>query len=207
MKQHIKFETKSSLGRIFLSKFPPLINPDAKLLNLGCGGNLFDGWVNADFFTLKFWDCPKHKWMLDLRHPLKCEDDYWDGVFTEHALEHLYPLDTFNLLKEIRRTLKPKAWLRISVPDLGKYISYYRGTESHETFINRWSTGAEAVRSLTQNWGHISAWDSQLLINTLKQLEFINIRQVDFAEGTDKRLLKNKEERRWESLYIEAQKP
>ena len=200
------FELKSFLGRLLLGMTPPLVNPKIKLLHLGCGNLIFAEWVNADFFVFRFWRKPKSLWMLDLRYPLKCEDNYWDGIFTQHVLEHLYPNSAFNLLEELLRTLKSKHWVRICVPDLSKYVAYYIGEPSHKKFY-RWTTGAEAIWALTQNWGHRSVWDSQLLTLALRQVGFVNVREVGFGQGTDERLIKDSEERKCESLYVEAQKP
>ncbi|MBH8564348.1 hypothetical protein I8748_19515 [Nostoc sp. CENA67] len=60
---------------------------------------------------------------------------------------------------------------------------------------------------MTQNYGHVSVWDSELLARFLKDAGFINIKEVSFMEGTDELLLKDKKDRKWESLYMEAQKP
>ncbi|HEY9609034.1 class I SAM-dependent methyltransferase [Allocoleopsis sp.] len=206
-KSYIKFEAISLFGRLFLNNPPPIVNPDVKLLNLGCGKTIFEDWVNADFFRIKFWKDSKEIWRQDLRYPLKCPSHYWDGIFTEHVIEHLYPIDGFNLLKEILRTLKPKAWLRITVPDLKKYVDFYSGKNQEKDFCQKWSTGAEAIGSLTQSWGHLSVWDSDLLGRTLQEVGFSNIREVGFSEGTDLRLIKDDPKRQWESLYMEAQKP
>ncbi|TRV14581.1 MAG: methyltransferase domain-containing protein [Microcystis wesenbergii Mw_MB_S_20031200_S109] len=203
------FELKSLYGRLFLQKKINLKKSGTQLLHLGCGRSIFNGWTNADFFCrLKPWKKYENKpdWMLDLRFPLNCDDNVWDGVFTEHTLEHLYPVQVLNLLKELNRTMKPGAWLRVTVPDLKQYIDYYCGKEVNTTFL-RWETGCEAIRSLTQNYGHLSVWDSDLLSQVLKEAGFVNIKEVSFRQGTDKRLLKDQEERAWETLYIEAQRP
>ncbi len=208
LREMIRFELISLYGRVFLNK-KPRPTDNLNLLHLGCGNSKFAGWVNADFYQgLKFWKRHPNKpeWLLDLRYPLNCDSDYWDGVFTEHVLEHLLPLHALHLLKEILRTLKPGHWLRVSAPDLEKYIDYYCGKESHENF-KRWPIGAEAVRSLTQNWGHLSVWDSELLGNLLREARFTGVKKVDFLQGTDKKIIKDNEKRRWESLYMEAQKP
>ena len=205
----IRFNLISFYGRIFLNRKPMDIIGDLNLLHLGCGNNKFAGWINADFYQgFKFWKKYPNKpdWMLDLRYPLSCDNDYWDGIFAEHVLEHLFPLQVLNLLKETLRTLKPRCWLRVSVPDLKKYVDYYCGKLFHEKF-KQWPTGAEAVWSLTQNWGHYSVWDSKLLGRFLWEAGFINIRDVRFGEGTDKRIIKDNKVRKWESLYMEAQKP
>jgi predicted SAM-dependent methyltransferase len=207
LKKLIKFELMSIVGRLFFPRKPPVISADYRLLNLGCGGSFFNGWVNADFFTVRFWKFSKSLWMLDMRYPLRCESDYWDGIFTEHAAEHLYPTEARLLFRELYRTIKKGCWLRISVPDLRKHIDYYLGRPVDKKFKKRWPGGAEALRSLTQNWGHRSVWDERLLALFLRRAGFINVRKVGFREGTDKRLLMEKEERKWESLYMEAQKP
>ncbi|TRU31485.1 MAG: methyltransferase domain-containing protein [Microcystis aeruginosa Ma_QC_B_20070730_S2] len=203
------FELASLYGRLFLQKKINLKKSGTQLLHLGCGKSIFNGWTNADFFSrLKPWKKCENKpdWMLDLRFPLNCDDSVWDGVFTEHTLEHLYPVQVLNLLKELNRTMKPGAWLRVTVPDLKQYIDYYCGKEVNTTFL-RWETGCEAIRSLTQNYGHLSVWDSDLLSQVLKEAGFVNIKEVSFRQGTDKRLLKDQEERAWETLYIEDQRP
>ena len=203
----LKFELISLYGRLLLNKGPTLIN-DKNLLNLGCGRNKFEGWVNADFyFGIKFWKKYKNRpdWTLDLRYPLNCNANVWDGVFSEHTLEHLYPNQALSLLKELYRTMRKGAWLRISTPDLAKYVDFYCDKKVNEAF-KRWPTGCEAIRSLTQNWIHLSVWDSRLLSRFLREAGFMNVQEVRFREGTDYKLLKDSEDRRWESLYIEAQK-
>ena len=80
-----KFELKSLYGRVFLVKKPKIKEKDKNYLQLGCGLSKLNGWVNADFFVanFKFWKKldDKPDWMLDLRFPLNCDNDIWDGVF------------------------------------------------------------------------------------------------------------------------------
>lgn len=209
LKTLFNFEFKSFLGRCFFSRKPSL-KLENNYLHLGSGSNKIDDWINADFFALKFWNWQKYPnkpdWMLDLRYPLNCDDNVWDGVFSEHTLEHLYPVHALQLLKELNRTMKSEAWLRISVPDLSKYVSYYQGKPVDEKFTTNWQTGCEAIRDTTQNYAHLSVWDSELMRRFLQEAGFINIQQVSFKKGTDNRLLHDKIDRKWESLYMEAQK-
>lgn len=211
LKNQFRFELVSFFGRHFMYKRPPVISAHHQLLNLGCGENCYEGWVNADFFPLriKLWkkEINGPNWRLDFRYRLNCLSDYWDCVFCEHVLEHLTPMQSLNLLKEILRTLKPGCYLRISVPDLKKYVDYYHGREVNENFKKRWATGAEAIRSLTQNWGHNSVWDREILSNFLERAGFVDIVQRQFMDSSDERLKKDSSNRRWETLYVEAQKP
>jgi predicted SAM-dependent methyltransferase len=198
----------SSIGRLFFQKKPPKIS-EHNFLNLGCGDSYFNGWVNADFFRVRFWKVPKNGWSLDLRYPFKCKDNYWDGVFTEHTLEHLHPLDDYNLFKELFRTLKPGSWLRICVPGLEQSLKEFYNDNLKEYHLKGklYETKAEAIWSLTQNWGHLSVWNADLMKKLLTEVGFINVNEVSFRIGTDSKLLMDMEERKFESLYIEAQKP
>lgn len=209
LKSLLLFEMRSLYGRLFLSTCPKLNQNNQNYLHLGCGMNKFEGWINADFFAgLKPWKKYTNgpDWTLDLRYSLKCKDNSWDGVFTEHTLEHLYPVHALNLIKELYRTMKPKAWIRVTVPDLKKYVNYYCGEKVDDNFL-QWSTGCEAIHSLTQNYIHLSVWDSKLLGRLLQEVGFINIKEVSFMEGLDPMLLKDRKDRQWETLYMEAQKP
>lgn len=166
----------------------------------------FENWVNADFFVgWKPWRTYAVDWMIDLRYPLNCDNDVWDGVFREHTLEHLHPAHALALIKEIDRTLKPGGWFRVNVPNLKKYVDNYIGKTSDEKF-HQWPSGCEAIHALTQNWGHLSVWDPGLLGRFLREAKFPHPKEVGFREGTDTRLLKDNPERRWETLYMEAQK-
>jgi len=102
--------------------------------------------------------------------------------------------------------MKPGAWLRVTVPDLRKYVNYYCGQEVNEKF-HQWDTGCEAIRTLTQDYIHLSVWDNELLGKSLKESGFVNIKEVSFQQGTNRLIIKDKAERAWETLYMEAQKP
>lgn len=204
LKGILSFEVKSLCGRLFLNSKPYIISSNKNFLNLGCGLNKFEGWVNADFFAFRSKNKPD--WMLDLRYPLNCDDNVWDGVFSEHTLEHLYPDQAKKLIQSIFRTMKPGTWFRLAVPDLKKYINYYSGQKEHDMFAH-WDTGCEAIRALTQDYFHLSLWDAELLTRYLIEVGFINIKEVNFMQGSDPKLLKDQEARLWETLYMEAQKP
>ena len=188
------------------------ITPTKKslLLDLGVGANYTNGWTHVDFYRnriRKFWKShPRRRLEIetDLRYPLYCPNNVVDGVYSGHTLEHLYPNHAYNLLKEIFRVLKPGCWLRINVPDLKRVVDFYNGTISNY----KYKYGAEAISNYTQNWGHHSAWDEEILSKALEISGFINIKTVEFGKtGTDKRLIKEEEVRKYETLVIEAQKP
>ena len=204
IKDHMKFEIKSFLGRLFLARYPKPTN-EIKLLNLGCGKEKQEGWINADFFRFRKKNRPD--WMLDLRFPLRCQDNYWDGIFSEHTLEHLYPRHVEMLLSELYRTLKPKCWIRLSVPDLEKYVDFYTGKQVHEEFIKKWGYPGYAIRRVSQDFLHVSLWDAFMLKSVLENAGFVKIQKTSYYQGSEPRLFIEQKDREYESLYMEAQKP
>lgn len=191
-----KFEAASLLGRTFFCRKPP---SHSSLLHLGSGHTYLDGFVNADFYYLRWVPFKKNipcDWLLDFRYNLNCEDNHWDGVFTEHTLEHLHYSDCLNLFKELYRTMNEGAWLRICVPGLEQGLALQKQGQSK----------AEIIYSLTQTWGHLSVWDADLMTEVLNDAGFTTVNIVDFMQGADERLLKDSPGRRSGSLYVEAEK-
>ena len=145
-------------------------------------------------------------WMLDFRYKLKCNDNVFDGVYIEYTLEHLTPGEVFELLKETFRIMKPGAQLRIVVPDIKKYVRFYMGENVDEKFSTTFDSGIEGLRNVTQNYLHCSVWDFQLMAELLKNIGFENICEVQFDKGSNREIIKDSIDRKWESLYVECQK-
>ncbi|AEE26589.1 class I SAM-dependent methyltransferase [Francisella hispaniensis] len=211
LKDMFLFEFKSFLGRKFMNNSPRL-NDGINYLNLGAGENYIDGYINADFFYgFKFWkkNSLKREWKLDLRYPLKCSDNIFDGVFTEHTIEHLYPDDAKRLLKEIYRILKPNSIIRITVPDLEKYVDFYNKKYSDidvGEFQKRYKTGCCGIRNMTQNYFHFSVWDFEEIKKYLEDVGFRDIKKMKYRTTQDEKLNLDLKDRAWETLYVEARK-
>ena len=194
----IKFELKSYIGRRF---FRTERQFKFKFLNIGCGTNLYDNFVNADFYAgFKFWKtyASKPNWNLDLRYPLKCPSGVFHGIFTEHTLEHLTHEEVASLLVELNRISVSGATIRIIVPDLE--ITHQSCTDPSD------ASYAQAVWDLTQNWGHRSVWNYGLMSAALHNAGFINITRETYGEGRDQEMIKDSLHRKDASLYVEASK-
>ena len=121
-------------------------------LNLGCGPNVFPGWVNIDrefpreyleYLTTHGPDArmPETQRKLseylhaggyidfrvhDLRRGLTYATDTVDLIYLGQVVEHLNPVyEALALMKECRRVLKPGGILRIATPDLGILLLAY----------------------------------------------------------------------------------
>lgn len=77
-------------------------------LNLGCGGNILEGWSNHDLD-------------VDLdKLPLPFQDASADQVLLEHVWEHFTSVHALRILYDILRILKPGGKLRLCVPVLDR---------------------------------------------------------------------------------------
>jgi predicted SAM-dependent methyltransferase len=148
----------------------------------------------------------KPNWTLDITRPWRCANDYWDGIFTEHVIEHVTYAEAIAVFSECFRTLKPGAWIRISVPSLSKYVAYYRG-EIDDDHFHPFPERALALSFLTQMHIHKSTWDADLMTKVLRELGFEKAAEVTFRDGSDSRLIMDDPDKAIESLYIEARKP
>ena len=206
LKELLVFELKSFIGRNFFRKRPILFN-EKNYLNLGCGHNLIVGFVNADFFY-KVWNkkIPKRQWMLDLRYNLECEDETFDGVYSEHTFEHLTYLTVDNLLKELHRTVKKGGIIRITVPDCDKFVKYYNGDYQNNNFSGVYDSKCLAMHYLTQAYGHMSIWNFEEMKSALEKAGFTQVKEMSFQKSQDNMLMQDIQEREWETVYVEATK-
>ena len=197
------------IGHAFFRRFPPNIRmtKDGKrFLNLGAGEVIIDGFVNADFYRLHhLFKSHSANWMIDITKPLKCKDNFWDGVIIEHTNEHILYSQNYELLTELYRTMKPGGVLRIVVPDLGRYLRW-NILRAEEKKMNRYSSLPEAISNLTQNHLHVSVWDYSLMAELLGDIGYTEI--VESKYGCSKvKEFTDSPNHEWQSLYVEAIKP
>jgi len=205
--QRLFYGLERQACHILLRRPPPTV-PGEQLLNLGCGPHIYEGWVNADDYAIKRrLREPRFRpnWRLDLTRSWACPDNHWDGIFTEHVLELCSYSQVAFALGECLRTLKPGAWLRISLPDLRKYVAAYQGGSGGEWFAS-FPDPALIISNLTQMHLHRSTWDATLMLRVLTELGFADAKEVSYRQGTDARLLKDGDEKIHQSFYVEARK-
>jgi predicted SAM-dependent methyltransferase len=207
----IAFEMRSFLGRLFARRLH--VNPDQQnYLNLGSADDRLNGFVAVDFFSANT------DYGADLRYPLLIDDAVFDGIFSEHTLEHLNYAEVARVLAECQRILKPGAIIRIVVPDLSIFVENY--ASHNDSWFRDWerevlkprgrsmTSRMEALNFVTQEYGHRSAWDFETMEKFLTRAGFTDIHKRSFRRGSDPRLLQDKDvcDRTMVSLYVEARK-
>jgi predicted SAM-dependent methyltransferase len=113
------------------------------------------------------------------------------------------------LLKELHRTLKKGAWVRICVPGLMQTLAAFDlGIPKDDSTIDRGTfvSPAEALHDLAQNWGHLSLWDGDLFCAMLRHVGFEEAMTMSYQKGNDPQILQDSPSRRIGSLYVEARK-
>lgn len=90
-------------------------------INIGAGVWQKEGWLTLDCYI-------KADIQLDLRKfiPLPAVDNIFEKVFSSHCIEHIEDPHLEFLLKELYRTMKPGAILRLACPDADKALEAYK---------------------------------------------------------------------------------
>ena len=165
------------------------------------GGRLNFLAYNSSF---SFWK-KKNYISHDFRLKLPFEDNVYEGAFSEHTIEHLYYNESKFLLSEICRVLKKSSIFRCTVPGLEFYIENYKEKKKDEYFSN-FETGCDALRDLTNNWGHLCVWDGATLKREMLKAGFSSVKICKFGEGENRELIKDLKDRVHQTIYLEAKK-
>lgn len=120
-------------------------------LNLGCGPNMFPGWLNSDRVDMSGYldtlrnagdisTWPKHQQEIahharnadvscsvwDIRNGTGHPDNSVDAIYLGQMVEHMNPVQELpKFLGDCWRTLKPGGCIRITTPDLGLLLAAY----------------------------------------------------------------------------------
>jgi predicted SAM-dependent methyltransferase len=185
-------------------------------VNIGCGPWPTPGWINLDvlpFLDVHYWDC---------RRGLPFRDNTVAAIYSEHSFEHLdLEVEAKPYLKECLRCLRPGGILRLVVPDAGAYLSHYgeslesvatirpleraeRGWKDHWG-DNIYLTQMQFINFVfRQNYEHKYAYDEETLVQILRDAGFSKVARQGYGKSLDPEMTPDREDRRGESLYVEA---
>ena len=111
--------------------FDPAAYP--RRLNLGCGFDHRDGYLNVDFQDFHSPDL-----VADVRDLAMLPDGYYDEIVAQDVLEHLYRHDVGRTLEEWARLLAIGGTLVLRVPDVigvARLLSVHRSLEMQHTLV------------------------------------------------------------------------
>lgn len=200
-------------------------------INCGCGTKVEPGWLNIDRANLRGSNagrvvagdlavCGDSAWYLchDLTCPLPFPSNSVGAAFSEHFIEHLHVEDAIKWLSEVNRVLQPGAHLRVTTPDLARYMAGY--ADPSEQFFERHRTKlvslpsvphrrAWMVNQIFYGWGHrwIYDFEEMRFIGHTAGFEERDIRRCEFRVGGASSTAKlDHPNRAHETLYVEMLK-
>jgi SAM-dependent methyltransferase len=168
-------------------------------LNLGCGPNVVDGWINVDYalgakltklplfsainrrlgVVEASWD--NRVFLHDLTRRFPWPDASTSCCYSSHTLEHLTREQGVFLLKESHRVLRSGGVVRIVVPDLGSVIRKYgdgtiRADRFLETLDVLYGTNKRGFKKLLApfyEYPHKCMYDTSTLISVMRGIGFV----------------------------------
>lgn len=202
-------------------------------LHCGCGRNLQTGWLNTD--RLRLTDskgvssipegivCLKggfHYLEHDGTRPFPLPDCCFEWVFAEHFIEHLSLDQAIAWLSEARRLLRPNGLLRLSTPDLSRYIKGYDDPKGEffaehrkrltEMGVRQFSDRrAWMINQIFRFWGHQWIYDLDEIRSTAEAAGFdpASVTECSFRQGAVPEVYQlDLPIRSDESLYVEIRR-
>jgi predicted SAM-dependent methyltransferase len=192
-------------------------------VNIGCGTTAPDGWYNIDnsptiwlsripvasrLLGTTAWPRSVHR--HNVLKGLPFADNSVDFIYSSHTFEHFTYQQSLALTKECLRVLKPEGILRLVVPDLEQIVRDYLADPapmaSHR-FIERLQLGHTWRDLLHRGAHHSQMFDTRSLTAMLQEAGFNAPQRSLFGASEIPDVMDVElEERRDESLYVEAQK-
>ncbi len=193
-----------------------------KKLNIGCGPNPLEGWLNCDIAP-----CMAGIRPLDATQPFPWIDDSFDRIFSEHMIEHVPFAGGVAMLRECYRVLTPGGRIRISTPSLEFLFGLLEHpTEETDRYV-AWSCNlfklgeppcAEyVINYFVRAWGHQFIWSQDLLEEEMNNVGFDTYcpkHYIKIGESDDSEFVGLENATRMppgflqlETMTIEAEKP
>lgn len=180
-----------------------LKNNEIKKLQIGCGSNLLEGWLNTD---LNF---NEHVAFLDAGKIFPLESNSFNFVYSEHLFEHLTLESQLNLLTEGLRILKKGGVMRIATPSLAFLFNLYNNPEDLQNknyvdwavknipnlkkvnrAVNREDYANYVINNFFKDWGHQMIHDFTSLNKLALQCGFSEVRECEVGKSDYPDLIK-----------------
>lgn len=173
-------------------------------LNLGCGPDHKEGFVNVDLY------CPNADLKHDLTKKLPFEDNTIEEIYASHVIEHFSEREWQEIIKDWYRVLIPYGIIEIKCPKIRVYepnlafdissatcswwIKTIDGNQKHEGHFHKNICSFDKLRMDLENVGFIGIKElqgdgiSELRVRAMKNK--INFDVIMIADSKNERLIK-----------------
>lgn len=173
-------------------------SPSSPHLQVGCGQNRFEGWINADIV-------PWADAVVFIERRLPFASNSLETVYSEHVLEHVSAEQGLRFLEEVRRVLRPGGVVRIAMPDLDRIVADYQEDWKRQEWVH-WpghegiTSRGRMINACFRWWGHQYLYNREDLASALIAAGFAEVEAADWGQSRHPRLCGR--ETRAESLLI-----
>ncbi|MFV5688940.1 class I SAM-dependent methyltransferase [Flavobacterium sp. ZT3R25] len=174
-----------------------LENNEIKKIQIGCGTNFLEGWLNTD---IKNNDKIIY---LDAGEKFPLESDSFDFVYSEHLFEHLKTGQQLNMLTESFRILKKGGVMRIATPNISflfrlfenpntpEMIDYVNWAvkniphlfEANNMVVDQEEHYVYVINNFFKAWGHQVIHNISSLSKLALQCNFAQVRECTVGES------------------------
>jgi predicted SAM-dependent methyltransferase len=201
-------------------------------LNLGCGSQVPDGWINVDyalgarFAKIPFFRALNKKLRLfetdwndkiyihNLNKRFPWADSTMDVVYSSHTLEHFSREDGRRFLAECHRVLRKNGIVRIVVPDLRYEVDeYIAGRTKADDFVEKlnvlYSTSNNVLKRRLYpfiQFQHKCMYDAPMLLAILSETGFEAASRAAFDSDISDIRLVEVETRIINAIIVEGRK-
>ena len=138
--------------------------------------------------------------------PTPYSDNQFDGIYSEHFIEHMHKYQGINFFKEAKRILKPFGTIRTVWPPyefVEKLVSNEELTADEKEFVehyhafyvvkHKFAAPGNSHRSkreqcalglLHQHGEHLYIWGIQEKVDTLKEIGFKSVKVCEYQKST-----------------------
>jgi predicted SAM-dependent methyltransferase len=141
--------------------------PDGHYLHLGCGPKYIAGMINIDgniFRKVDLW--------LDLRNGLPFRSGSVSFAYCRDTLEHFFPDEALQILRELRRVLRPDGVARIAVPSFEHALDIAAGKVEYQWPRESDDPLGQAINYLFCDGQHKYAYSFGVLSDFARQAGF-----------------------------------
>ena len=166
-----------------------LRNTSEPKLQIGCGRNSLEGWLNTGISLRESWEGV----YMDAGKRFPLPDDSFQYVYSEHLFEHLTYRQAVRMLKESYRVMKPGGVIRIATPDLRFLLGLYQEQEKpiHKEYIEYSAkvgglppTPVYVINHFHTAWGHQIIYDKETLSDLLVKVGFKDVCSCEVGKSS-----------------------